>query len=88
MRPAILLSAGLLSLLVCCPLAHADPAECEEAASGYQSAHSNVEEALAGYGRCISSSAGHDDCSTEFSSLQSEQNDFESAVSSYESECN
>ena len=71
-----------------CPFAHADPAGCEDAAHEFQSAHSGVESALAGYQYCLSSSNGHDDCSSEFQSLQSEQDDFEDAVSSYESECN
>jgi hypothetical protein len=79
---------ALPMLLVACPCADADPAGCEDAAHEFQLSHSNVEDALAGYQNCISSSNGHDDCSTEFQSLQSEQGDFETAVSSYESECN
>jgi hypothetical protein len=39
-----------------------------------------VSDALRHYARCISDSQGHDDCSTEFSSLKSAQDDFESAV--------
>jgi hypothetical protein len=78
----------LPTLLVACPFAHADPEACEDAAHEFQSSHSNLEGALAGNQNCVSSSNGHDDCSSEFQSLQSEQSDFETAVSSYESECN
>jgi len=38
-------------------------------------------------GRCVSDSKGHDDCSSEFSTLHSAQDDFESAVSEYQDKC-
>jgi outer membrane murein-binding lipoprotein Lpp len=48
---------------------------------------SDVASALSAYAGCIQGSDGHDDCSSEFSTLHSAQDDFESAVSEYESEC-
>jgi hypothetical protein len=65
----------------------ADPEGCRDAVDQYRSAKSDVSDALRGYATCISGSDGHDDCSSEFSSLHSAQDDFESAVSQYESEC-
>jgi hypothetical protein len=67
---------------------HAATAECSDAASTYNSAISDVSDALKRYTRCLSSSNGHDDCSSEFRKLKNAQSDFESAVSEYESECN
>lgn len=61
--------------------------ECREAISTFRSARSEVADALRAYASCISNSDGHDDCSSEFSALHSAQDDFESATSSYESEC-
>jgi hypothetical protein len=66
---------------------YADPEQCREAADAYKSAVSEVSDALRSYSNCISGSRGHDDCSSEFSTLQSAQDEFESAVSDYESEC-
>ena len=55
--------------------------------SQYNSPKSDVTDALKLYAACVSDSDGHDDCSSEFSSLRSAQDDFESAVSEYESNC-
>jgi hypothetical protein len=66
---------------------HADPEECQDALNQYRSAKSDVFDAMKAYGACVRDSNGHDDCSSEFSSLQSEQDDFETAVSDYESAC-
>ena len=63
----------------------ADPESCREAIDGYNSARREVSDALRSYG--VSGSQGRDDCSSEFSQLSSAQEDFESAVSEYESEC-
>jgi hypothetical protein len=63
-------------------------ADCSDAVSAYNSALSDVSDALRRYTRCLSSSAAHDDCSSEFRRLKNAQSDFESAVSEYESECN
>jgi hypothetical protein len=66
---------------------NAEPESCHNALDQYKFAKSEVSDALAGYTSCIAHNDGHDDCSSEFSNLQSAQNDFESAVSEYESEC-
>ena len=39
------------------------------------------------YTNCISNSRGRDDCSSEFRRLKNAQDDFETAVSNYRSEC-
>jgi hypothetical protein len=68
-------------------IGRADPEECAEAISKYRSALNDISDALRFYTTCLSDSRGHDDCSTEFFTLQSAQDDFESAVSSYRIEC-
>jgi len=73
-------------LLVAVP-ALADPEECRDAVDSYNEARSDIATALNRYASCVSDSGGHDDCSGEFMALQSAQDDFESAVSNYESEC-
>jgi hypothetical protein len=60
---------------------HANPEECKEAVSEYKAA----KEDIAG---CLSGNDGHDDCSSEFETLKSAQDDLEDAVSKYESKCN
>ena len=74
-------------LIIMAFAANADPEECREAIRNYNSASAEISDALRRYADCISNSRGHDDCSTEFSSVQSAQDEFESAVSEYESEC-
>jgi hypothetical protein len=69
------------------PMARANPAECREAVDRYNEATGEVADALRAYSRCVSDSRGHDDCSSEFSRSRSAQDDFEAAVSDYESEC-
>jgi hypothetical protein len=81
------IGASIVILAISAFAANADPAECRQAIHEYNSAMAEVSDALRHYARCISDSQGHDDCSTEFSSLKSAQDDFESAVSDYESEC-
>ena len=63
-------------------------ADSSDATDTYNSAIPDVSDALKRYTRCLSSSNGHDDCSSEFRRLKNAQSDFESAVSGYESECN
>jgi hypothetical protein len=65
----------------------ADPAECQNAISEYNSAISDTSTALRRYTNCVSASKGHDDCSSEFRRLKSAQSDFEDAVSKYGQEC-
>ena len=67
--------------------AHAATAACGNATDRYNSAISDVSDTLRRYNRCLSSSNGHDDCSSEFRRLKNAQADFESAVSEYQSEC-
>jgi hypothetical protein len=64
-----------------------DVEECHEAITQYRSALDDVTTNLRAYAQCVSDSRGKDDCSVEFSGLQSAQDDFESAVSSYQSDC-
>ena len=61
--------------------------QCKYAADSYNSAVDSIGYALKRYARCVEGSAGSDDCSLEFRRLRSAQSDFESAVSSYRSEC-
>ncbi len=67
--------------------AMADPDECQDAITHYNTAKSDLADALPVYVNCLSDSKGHDDCSAEFSQLQSAQSDFEDAVSEYQSDC-
>ena len=65
----------------------ADPEECREAIDSYNSAKSDISDALRWYTDCLSGSSGHDDCSSEFWKMKSAQDELESAVSSYQSDC-
>jgi hypothetical protein len=78
---------GVLLTLTLVSAVRADPEECREAINQYNTAKSDVSDALRAYANCVSDSQGHDDCSSEFSTLQSAHSDFESAVSAYESDC-
>ncbi len=81
---ALLISTfGLLQVSA----ALADTGECQDALDQYKTAASDVSDHLRTYANCISDSRGHDDCSSEFSGLRSAQDDFETAVSAYESDC-
>jgi len=68
-------------------VARSDTDECRDALDHYKSARSDVSSALRHYGQCVSESKGHDDCSSELSTLHSAQDDFESAVSEYQDKC-
>jgi hypothetical protein len=74
-------------LALCGSAARSDTDECRDALDHYNSARSDVSSALRHYGQCVSDSKGHDDCSSEFSTLHSAQDDFESAVSEYQDKC-
>jgi hypothetical protein len=83
----IILSAAALAISM--PRwGHASVTDCQEAISQYNSAISDISSALRRYSNCLSSSRGHDDCYSEFRRLKSAQDDFESAVSKYGTECN
>ncbi len=77
----------LVSALTVCVSATADPDGCRNAVDQFKSARSDVAGDVQTYASCISGSDGHDDCSSEFSTLQSAHDDFEFAVSDYETEC-
>ena len=74
-------------LTLCGNVARSDTDECRDALDHYKSARSDVSSALRRYGQCVSDSKGRDDCATEFSTLHSAQDDFESAVSEYQDKC-
>lgn len=66
---------------------HAAAAECSDATDAYNSTASDLRDAVRRYMRCLSTSGGHDDCSSESRRLKNAQFDFETAVSEYQSEC-
>jgi hypothetical protein len=81
--------AASAALLLCfTSYSRAGPSECQEAVSNYKSARGDISTALQAYVNCLSGNDGHDDCSSEFETLKSAKDDFENAVSQYESECN
>ena len=85
-RLALTLSAAFVVAVLSLP-AVAGPQECQDAIESYNSATEDVSTALRGYSNCVSNSEGKDDCSVEFGSLRSAQDDFESAVSIYGADC-
>jgi len=86
MRRAVKVAA-LASVLLFGASATADPDSCRDAIDQLKSAKSDVMDRIRSFASCVSSSDGRDDCSIEFSGLRSAEDDFESAVSDYESEC-
>jgi hypothetical protein len=86
--PRLVLVTGMVLALCLTARSRADPTECQDAITEYKSARSDISTALQIYVNCLSSNDGHDDCSSEFQGLKSAQDDFEDAVSKYESECN
>ena len=87
MRILGIVALGATAVLSVLPV-HAAKEDCSDATNTYNSAISEVSDTLRRYTRCLSSSNGHDDCSSEFRRLKNAQSDFESAVSKYQSECN
>ena len=83
---ATVMACGIV-LALCGNAARSDTDECRDALDHYNSAKSDVSSALRHYGRCVTDSKGHEDCSSEFSTLHSAQDDFESAVSEYQDKC-
>jgi hypothetical protein len=84
-RPIIAL--GTCALAVWCQTAHAGPIECHVAVDSYNSAIESVFNAVRQYMKCMADREGHDDCSSLFRQLQGAQDDFESAVATWRSEC-
>jgi hypothetical protein len=68
-------------------VARANPEECREAIRKYNAAIGDVSSALRVFTGCVNDSRGHDDCSTEFSTLQLAHSDFEDAVTAYGADC-
>jgi hypothetical protein len=67
-------ACGIALLAISATTTNADPESCRDATEQYSSAKSDVASALSAYTTCIDGSDGHDDCSNEFSTLQSAQN--------------
>ena len=67
--------------------ARSDTDECRDALDHYNAAKSDVTSALRRYRQCVSDSKGHEDCASEFATLHSAQDDFESAVLDYQDKC-
>jgi hypothetical protein len=91
MRARELIAVALLvlaSTLFSALPSFADLAECQGAISEYKSARSDISTALQAYADCVANNDAHDDCLSEFEQLNSAQDDFEGAVSKYETECN
>ena len=61
--------------------------DCQDAVAKYNEAISDISSTLRRYTNCVSSSRGHDDCSSEFRRLKAAQSDFEDAVMKHRSEC-
>lgn len=80
------LAVGIIILFFALP-ATAQVSECQSAIDQYNSAIGDVSDALTAYSNCVSDSQGADDCSGEFGMLTSAQDDFETAVSSYDMDC-
>jgi hypothetical protein len=87
-RVGAIVLCGAIVALSFKPVAMASPTECQDAISNFKSARSDISTALQLYANCVSSSDGHDDCSSEFETLKSAQDDLDDAVSEYESDCN
>jgi len=68
-------------------MAFADLNECQDAIDAYKAALHELPDAIRSYANCVGSSNGQDDCSVEFSSLQSAQDDFETSVANYHGDC-
>lgn len=87
MRIAVITAALAIAAALTGSVARSDTRECQDALDQYNSVVHDVREALRTYGGCVSGSRGHDDCATDFATLQAAQADFEAAVTSYQSDC-
>lgn len=61
--------------------------DCSTAATDYNNAISEISSYLSRYTRCLNTSDGDNDCSSEFRRLKYAQHSFESAVSSVRWDC-
>jgi uncharacterized protein YjfI (DUF2170 family) len=87
LRICFLSSVALALFLGSVAITTADTEECQDAVGQLRSAKSDLADPLKEYVACVRDSDGADDCSIEFSNLKSAQDDFESAVSDYASDC-
>lgn len=83
----LVVALGMIAALSCPVALRADVEDCRDAIRSFKSARSDIAGALQAYMACVSSSDGHDDCSSEFGALRSAQDDLEDAVASYGSDC-
>jgi hypothetical protein len=83
---ALMIVVGIV-VLVGVSRATAGTEECRSAIDDYDSAKGDIADALKKYAACVANSDGQDDCDSEFSNLKDAQDDFESAVSDYQSDC-
>ena len=67
--------------------AYAENEDCDTATAQINNARTDISNAMRKYSRCVGSTQGDDDCSLEFSRLKRAQDDFESAVEGYQSDC-
>jgi len=84
-RILALIALGLSAPLIAASGARAD--ECGDAVHKYHSAENALNGALSVYGDCIANSRGRDECSNEFSRLDSAHENFSYAVSNYREDC-
>lgn len=83
----------VVAVVTCCLVAllgtpaMAATEECIAARESYNSAGDALSSNMRRYGRCLSSSQGQDDCSSEFRTVRNAQSEFETAVSGYQSDC-
>jgi hypothetical protein len=87
LRRAISAVVALTLVAMFPPAILADVDSCREAIRQFKSARADIASAFRTYGNCVSGSDGTEDCSSEFGQLRLAQDDFESAVSSYQSDC-
>jgi hypothetical protein len=80
----LMIVIGASALVVMPAIASTD---CEDAVDNYNRRKRDLLYSIPAYLRCVQSSRGHNDCSSEFNRVRSEQDDFERAVRGYRSEC-
>lgn len=77
MRLGISALAMGLCLTLSASMARSDSGKCARTQHKYNSIVHAISHALRGYANCVSDSKGEDDCSAEFTTLKSAQDDFE-----------
>ena len=82
-RDMLQIIVGSVVVMPLC-FAPASASDCSDAADAYNTSTSDISDYLRRYVNCVSGSQGRDDCSSECRRLKNAQDDFESAVSSYQ----